>query len=150
MNKNEKLVICSDHAGYKLKEYLKKKLEKKNIDFIDLGVYNEERVDYPGIISKGAKAVNSGEYERGIFICGSGVGASIVANRFKGVRAVLAYNKKSVILSREHNNTNVIVFGGRMINFYKVFKLLKIWLKTEFSKKENHARRVVMLGKIGK
>ncbi len=150
MESKGELVVCSDHVGYKLKEYLKNRLEKEDIRFIDLGVYNEERVDYPDIASKGAKVINSGKYKKGIFICGSGVGASIAANRYKGVRAVLAYNKKAVILSRQHNDSNVIVFGGKLINSNRAFKLFIAWWNTGFSNEERHALRVAKLDKIGK
>ena len=146
---NEKIVLCADHGGFELKEYLKGRLEKDNIDFIDLGGDGDNEDDYPDIISKGAKAIRSKKYKNGIFICGAGIGASIAANRFKGVRAALAWNRVSAIKSREHNNANVIVFSGRYLSFKKAYRLFRLWRKTEFSKKQRHVRRINKLDKVG-
>ncbi len=144
----DKLIICSDHAGFDLKAYLLIKLRRDKIDVIDIGVYNKVSTDYPDIISKGAKVISKGEYNKGIFICGSGIGATIVANRFKNVRAGLVYNKKIALLSRLHNDTNVIVFGSRLIRKAKAYKLFKIWYSTEFKNEERHLRRIQMIESV--
>jgi len=147
MREEKKIILCTDHAGLELKEYIKKRLKKDHFIVEDIGVYDHKRVDYPDIISKGARTIHSGKYKRGIFLCGSGIGASITANRFKRVRAALVYNENTAILSRKHNDANVIVFGGRMISFPKAYQLFQIWWNTEFSK-GRHLKRVKKLGRI--
>lgn len=139
---NEKLIICSDHAGFELKEYLKKKLNKDKIEFVDFGVMDTTSMDYPDIFSKAAKAISRGKFQKGIFICGSGVGADIVANRYKRVRAVLVYTKEVAKFSRLHNNANVIALGGRLIHFRKAYQLFKIWFNTKYSGEARHTRRI--------
>lgn len=148
MEKKE-IVLSCDHGGYKLKEYLKEKLEKDQFKVIDLGIHSPESADYPDIIAKGAKAIHSGQYAKGLFICGSGEGATMAANRFKKVRAALVYSKETAKLSREHNNANVIVFGERLINFKKAYNLFKVWWHTPFSEGERHIRRVKKLNGLG-
>ena len=106
-----KIIIATDHAAFELKEYLKKKLKKDGFLIDDIGVYNTDRMDYPDIISQGAKAIQAEKYKKGLFLCGSGIGASITANRYKKVRAALVYDEATARLSRQHNNANVIVFG---------------------------------------
>ena len=143
------IVISSDHAGFELKKYLKKKLEEEGFLVNDTGPSTNDRIDYPDTISKGAKAICKDENKSGVFICGSGLGASMVANKYKGIRAALVYDKKTAVLSREHNNANVIVFGERLISPAKAWKLFKIWWNTEFSDKERHIHRVEKLNKLG-
>lgn len=150
MEQNIKLVMASDHAGYYLKEYLKNKLLKEGYKIEDVGCFSDEPVDYPDYIYKGAKLVSKNNSTKGIFICGSGIGASIVANKVKNIRAALVYNKKTALLSRLHNDANVIVFGGRLISKCKAYKLLKLWLKTKFSFIERHQRRINKIKKIEK
>ncbi len=152
-NKDEKVIIlASDHGGYKLKEYLKSKLDKENYKIKDFGTFSEKSVDYPDIIYKAAKEVAKKEKKGyvGVFICGTGIGASIAANKVKNIRAALVYEKALAYLSRTHNNANVIVFGGRFIKFRKAYKLLKIWLNTPFSNEERHIRRIKKLKMIEK
>lgn len=146
---SEKIVLCSDHGGWEIKEYFKQRLTKDQIEFIDFGVLDKSSVDYPDIIAKGAQAIARGEYQKGIFFCGSGVGASIVANRYHNVRAALAYNKAVAQYSRLHNNANVIVFGGRFIGFSKAYKLFKLWYNTPFEDEERHSRRVKKMDSCG-
>ncbi|MBU1077909.1 MAG: RpiB/LacA/LacB family sugar-phosphate isomerase [Spirochaetes bacterium] len=151
MKENKKeIIISSDHAGYRLKEFLKVKLQKDGFKVVDLGTYNMKAIDYPDVVIKGAEGISSGKYSRGIFICGSGIGIAIAANRYKKVRAAVIWNKKTAIFSRRHNDTNVIVFAGRMIRFNRAYKLFKIWWDTDFEDEERHVRRVNKLGKIGK
>jgi ribose 5-phosphate isomerase B len=140
-----KIAIGSDHAGYKLKELIKNYLKRKKIDFKDFGTFSEEPVDYPDFAYPVAKAVAKGEFDRGILTCGSGVGATIVANKVKGIRAVNAYDTYTAKQSREHGDCNVLSLAGRKISRAKATKIVDIWLKTKFSGEERHARRI---GKI--
>lgn len=147
--KDKTIVVCSDHAGYPLKEYLKNRLILEGFNVKDMGVYNSESVDYPDIIKKGAKAISEGKYDKGLFICGSGEGTTMAANRFKKVRAALVWNKATAKLSREHNNSNVIVFGARVISAKKAYKLFKLWWSTSFTNDDRHIRRIKKLDKLG-
>ena len=144
------IVLASDHGGFELKEYLKKKLIKAGYNVIDFGTESGESVDYPDVIYKAAKSISNGTYKKGVFMCGTGIGASIVANKVKSIRAALVYTKDLAILSKTHNNANVIVFGGRFIGFRKAFSLLKIWLKTPFSNDSRHVRRIEKILEVEK
>ncbi len=143
-----KIVIAADHGGFKLKEYLKQKLP--DINFKDVGTFSEESVDYPDYISKAASLVSKGKYDKGIVICGTGIGASIVANKFKNVRAALVHNSYTAKMSRLHNNANMLVLGGRVLSKRKALKLVKLWLNTPFSEEERHIRRNKKIQKIEK
>src|SRR3989339_2100869 len=136
-----KIAIGSDHAGFKMKEIVKAYLKRKKIEFKDFGAYSEESVDYPDIGFPLAKAVAKGEFERGIFICGSGVGVTIVANKVKGIRAVNAYNSYTAKQSRQHGDCNVLCLAGRNPNKAKATKMVSVWLKARFSGDERHLRR---------
>ncbi|MEA3493226.1 MAG: ribose 5-phosphate isomerase B [Candidatus Margulisiibacteriota bacterium] len=137
-----KLAIGSDHAGYKLKEILKKYLKRKKIEFKDFGTYSEESVDYPDYAYPVAEAVAAKEFDRGVVICGSGVGVSITANKVKGVRAVLVHDTYTAKQSREHGDANILCLAGRKLTRAKATKILDVWLKTEFSGEERHLRRI--------
>ena len=139
--KTKKIVLASDHAGFKLKEIVKKYLIKKRKNILDLGTKNNTSVDYPDIAHLFAKNIKKGNKNTGILICGSGIGMSIVANRYKNVRAALCYNKKTAILSRKHNNANVIVFGSRLTKKNVALKCIDVFLKTDFER-GRHLRRV--------
>jgi len=142
-----KLGIASDHAGYKMKEYLKERLKKLGYEIIDFGTESEESVDYPDYASKLAEAVSKGKVEKGILICGTGVGVSIVANKYPGVRAGIAYSDEVAELIARHNDANVICFGGRTMDFDDAFKRVKIWLDTPFDG-GRHERRVKKIGDL--
>lgn len=137
-----KIVLGSDHGGYQLKENLKKYLEEQNMEYIDFGCQSEKSVDYPDIGFKVAKEVKSGKYDRGILICGTGIGMSIVANKVKGIRATLCYNEFSARCSREHNDANILVLGGRVIGSGLAREIVRVWLNTDFSQKERHINRL--------
>jgi len=139
-----KILLGCDHAGFELKEDLRKYLKDRNVEVEDLGVESEAPADYPDIGSAVAEKISRGEYERGILICGSGIGMSIVANRFSGVRAALCHDLYTARLSREHNDANVLVLGGRLLAKGLAREILKVWLESEFQA-GNHERR---LGKI--
>ncbi len=127
-----KIVLGSDHAGFELKEDLRAYLVEQKVGVIDLGVYNEEPVDYPDIGASVAEKVSRGEVGRGILICGSGIGMSIVANRFPGVRASLCHGLYTARISREHNDANLLILGGRLIGKGLAREILKVWLETGF------------------
>ena len=137
----KKIFISSDHAGFKLKELIKNYLDKKNIKIVDLGPFNDGRVDYPDFAHKVAKKVKISNKHVGILVCGSGMGMNIAANRHKNIRAAQCYNSKSTKLSRLHNNANIITLGERLIDKNKAFNLIKIFLSTKFEG-GRHLRRV--------
>ena len=142
-----KIAIGSDHAGYKLKEIIKAFLKRKKHEAKDFGAYSEESVDYPDIAIPAAEAVARGEFDRGILICGSGVGVTIAANKVKGIRAVNAYDTYTAKQSREHGDCNVLCLAGRKLTKAKATKIVDAWLKVEFSGDERHLRRIRKLEK---
>jgi ribose 5-phosphate isomerase B len=139
-----KFIIGSDHAGYALKEQVKAVLEKLGYAVEDVGCHSEESVDYPQPGKEVAARVASGEFPRGCLICGSGLGMSMIANRFRGVRAALCNDLYSAILSRRHNNANVLVMGGRLIGPELAREIVTVWLATPFEG-GRHERRVAQL-----
>lgn len=137
----KKLYIASDHAGFTLKEYLKKKLSKK-IKFDDQGPHSDEMsVNYPDFAHKLCKKVSKNSLNMGILICGSGMGMAMAANRHKKIRAALCYSVKNTKLSRLHNNSNVITLGARLINKNTAMKCINTFLKTKFEG-GRHLKRV--------
>lgn len=134
-----KIALASDHAGFELKEALKRMLEKHEIS--DFGTTSSDSMDYPDTGFKAAEAVGKGKCELGIVICGSGVGMSIVANKVDGVRAALCYNPECARLSRQHNNANVLALPGRFISTEEAEKIVQTWLSTDFEG-GRHDRRV--------
>jgi ribose 5-phosphate isomerase B len=127
------IIIGSDHAGFDLKEECKAFLEKSGEhNIIDTGVFNRQSSDYPKIAHGVAQAVSGKEYNRGILICGAGIGMSIVANRYKGVRAALCHNLYTVRMSRLHNDANILVMGGRVIGVGLALEMVELFLETEF------------------
>ncbi len=126
------IIIGADHAGYFLKEEIKNYLHEKNIDVIDVGPWSDESVDYPDFGSRVAERVSSGEIERGILICGSGIGMSIVANKFPHVRAALSLDADTAMMSRKHNNTNILALAARKTDVETAKEIVAVWLATEF------------------
>ena len=137
----KKVCIASDHGGYILKEAIKDLLLKKNISIIDLGPFEKKTVDYPDYAKKIAKRIKAKKSDVGILVCGSGTGMAISANKTKNIRAAVCYNTKSTILSREHNNANIIALGARLTNKKLSLKLVEIFLKTKFEG-GRHLKRV--------
>ena len=137
----KKIVIASDHAGYSLKEYVKKFLFKKKLQISDVGTYNKDSVDYPVYAHKLSEKIKKNQKSIGILICGSGQGMIMAANKHKNIRAALCYNEKSTKLSRLHNDANVMTIGSRLISKKKVLKLLNIFLNTKFEG-GRHKRRI--------
>ena len=136
-----KICIASDHAGYDLKEKIKDYLINKSISVIDLGPYTNDSVDYPDYAKKVAKRLILKKSDAGVLVCGSGTGMAITANKFKGIRAAQCYNKSSTILSREHNNSNIICLGSRMLKYQDALKYVTYFLNTKFNA-GRHQKRV--------
>jgi len=139
--------IASDHGGYKLKEDIKNEFSK--IQWKDYGCSSEESVDYPDYISALAKAVLQKEIETGIAICGTGIGASIVANRFKGIRAALCHNEFTAQMAKKHNNANILVLGARVLENEKAFQIIRAYLENEFEG-DRHMRRLEKIEEVSK
>ena len=139
-----KVALASDHGGFGLKEFVKGLLADMGLDVVDFGTHSEDSVDYPEFAVKVVKAVLSGEVQRGILICGTGIGMSIVANRFPGIRAALCHDTYTAKMSRLHNNANVLVMGGRVLSKEEAGEIVRVWFEEEFEG-GRHARR---LGKI--
>ena len=128
----KKIVIASDHAGYSLKEYIKKFLLKKKILLKDIGTKNKDRADYPVYAHKLSKIIKKNRNTIGVLICGSGQGMIMTANKHKNIRAALCYSVKSTKLSRLHNDANIITLGSRLVSKKNAIKYLNIFLKTKF------------------
>lgn len=126
------LIIGSDHGGLELKEAVKAALASRGIDTDDFGTDNSESVDYPDFAEKIAGAVSRGDAERGILICGTGIGMSITANKFPGVRAALATDEFMAQMAKEHNNANILVLGGRVLPVDLAVKMVNVWLDTAY------------------
>ena len=139
--KLKKVVLASDHAGFKLKEEIKKFLIKKRRKVLDLGTKNTSSVDYPDYAHLLSKKMNKAENQFGILICGSGAGMSMTANKHKNIRAALCYDTKSTKLSRLHNNANVMTLGARLIKKNVALKCINTFLKTNFDG-GRHLRRI--------
>jgi ribose 5-phosphate isomerase B len=137
-----KIAIGSDHGGYELKQELLATLESEGHDFKDFGAFSKESVDYPDIARDVSRSVASGEYDRGILICGTGVGMCMTANKVPGIRAVLATDEYTAKMSREHNDSNVLTLGGRVLGPELAKEIVRVWLTTEFSNEPRHRRRV--------
>ena len=139
-----KVIIGCDHAGFNLKSQVRNLLENLGHTVEDVGCYDENSVDYPVYGKRVAAEVSSGEFPKGILICGSGLGMSMIANRFKGVRAALCNDLYSAVLSRRHNDANLLVLGGRLIGSDLAGEIVATWLITEFDG-GRHEGRVVQL-----
>ncbi len=144
-----KVAIGSDHAGYQYKEIVKKYLKTKGFQVIDKGAYSEERVDYPVFGEAVGKAVASGEVDRGIVICGTGIGISISANKIKGVRAALCTNEYMARMARKHNDANVLAFGSRVLGIDVALGIVDEFFNTEFEG-DRHEKRVKLISNIEK
>ncbi len=133
MNETDKVIgIASDHGGFNLKEQITDFLKKDNYQVIDYGTNNGDSVDYPDYAYKIVMGILNSEVGRGIIMCGTGIGISITANRFPGIRAALCWDEYSAKMSKEHNNANILAFGGRTTDFETAKKIVSIWLNTPF------------------
>lgn len=136
------IAIGSDHAGYSLKQIIIQYLEQNNLSYKDYGCYSEQSCDYPVYAKKVANAIVDGECDKGILICGTGIGISIAANKIKGIRAALCHDCFSAQACREHNNANIIAMGSRVIGSGLAVKVVEEFLNTEFSNDKRHIDRI--------
>jgi ribose 5-phosphate isomerase B len=141
------IAIGSDHAAFELKEQIKQYLDCKKVEYKDYGCFSTERVNYPEFGYRVAKAVATGECEKGLIFCGTGVGISIAANKVKGIRAVVCSEPYSAKLSRAHNDTNILALGARVVGIDLAKMIIDIWLSTEFEG-GRHQTRVQMISEI--
>ncbi|NLK65355.1 MAG: ribose 5-phosphate isomerase B [Tissierellia bacterium] len=140
-----KIVLASDHGGFELKEEIKKHLTKKGYSIIDMGVNNTESVDYPDYGKRAALMVADKEADRGIIICGTGIGISIAANKVKGIRCALCTNEYMAKMSRMHNNANMLALGGRVVGLGLAIDIVDEWLSAEFEggRHENRVNKIM-------
>jgi ribose 5-phosphate isomerase B len=139
-----RIAVGADHAGFPYKQQLAELLRQKGHEVVDFGTYSTDPVDYPLIGFKVGEAVASGEFERGVLVCGSSIGIAIAANKVPGVRAAPVAEPYSARLSRQHNDANIICFAERLVGWEMIVECLNIWLETE-AEGGRHARRVVEL-----
>ena len=144
--KDFEIAIGSDHGGFELKKAIISFLEENGYKFKDFGGYNGESIDYPVVAKEVANQVANGTYQRGIIICGSGLGVAISANKVKGIRAVTCHDTYCARMSRAHNDANILTMGGRVVGPGLASDIVKIWLETEFDG-GRHQRRVDMIEK---
>jgi len=143
------IALASDHGGIELKEAVKKYLQARQIALHDFGTFDDASVDYPDFARRVAGAVSSGEMEKGILICGTGIGMSIAANKFPGIRAALVHDEFTARMCREHNDANILVLGGRVLSSEAGCKLVGIWLDTSFEG-NRHQKRLDKIMRIEK
>ncbi len=136
-----KIATASDHAGYELKKGIIAYLSEKGIKHEDFGCGPDEKVDYVDYAEKAAEKVSSGEYDRAILVCGTGVGMAIVANKYKGIRATPCLDDYTAEMSRKHNDSNCLTLGARIVPLDEALSIVRIWLETEFES-ERHQRRI--------
>lgn len=136
------IAIGCDHGGYELKQEIIEYLKSNNLEYKDYGCYDTSSVDYPEYAKKVAHAVADGEAEKGILICGTGIGISIAANKVKGIRAALCHDCFSAQATREHNDANIVAMGARVIGPGLAVKIVDTFLNTPFSNDERHIRRI--------
>lgn len=143
------IVIGADHGGYELKEELKPLLEEMGFKVIDVGTLSKDSVHYPSFAARAARLISEGKAERGILICGTGIGMSIVANRFPGVRAALCHDLYTAIMSRRHNDANCLALGGRVLGKELAKEIVRVWLQTPFDG-GRHKERLFMIEELEK
>ena len=137
----KKISLASDHAGFTLKENIKKKLIKNKVKVLDFGPFNKDKVDYPDYAKKVARNISSKKTNMGILVCGSGTGMAMSANKLRKIRAAVCYNSVSTRLSRTHNNANILALGSRLTNKREALKIVNIFLSTKFEG-GRHLRRI--------
>ena len=140
-----KLVIGSDHGGIHLKEVLKQHLAERGIEVSDAGTYTEESCDYPDIAVKVCREITDGNAERGILVCGTGIGISITANKTKGIRCALCHDVFSAEATRQHNDANILAMGGRVVGPGLALMIVDTFLSTPFSGEERHINRIAQI-----
>lgn len=143
-----RLAIAADHGGFEYKQKLIEVLMKKGYEVMDYGTYSLDSVDYPDYIAPLAKDVSNHEFEKGIVICGTGIGVSIVANKIKGIRCALVNTVEVAKITREHNDSNILAMGARVISFDECVAITETWLDTDFSNEERHKNRINKIGEL--
>lgn len=143
----KKIAIGSDHAGFDAKEKAKGELSALGLEVIDKGTDSLDSVDYPDFGAAVARAVATGEVDRGVLICGSGIGVSIAANKIPGARAALCWNEETARLARQHNDANVLCFGGRFVAPEEAARMVRVFLETDFAG-GRHAERIEKLAAL--
>ncbi len=138
------IAIGSDHGGFELKEHIKKYLEENGVPVKDYGTYSEDSVDYPDCADPVCRAVQDGTADSGILVCGTGIGISIAANKYKGIRAALCSDVYSATMAKQHNNANIICLGGRVTGRELAFMIVDAWRNAEFLG-GRHAERVAKI-----
>jgi ribose 5-phosphate isomerase B len=146
-NNGKVLAMASDHGGFAMKEFIKNKLVEKGFEVKDFGTFSEDSVDYPDMIHPAAKAINDGEIERGIIMCGSGNGAQMTANKYPNVRAGLCWTVEQAELTRLHNNANIMSLPGRFVGFELAWEMTEKFLSTDFEG-GRHSKRVEKINKL--
>ena len=141
-----KIVLAADHGGYQLKENIKKALESEGYEIVDLGVFNEESVDYPVYGKLAAEYVVSGRAERGVVCCGTGIGMSIACNKTRGIRCAVVTSDEYARLASAHNHANMIALGGRFIEPGDAVRYVKIWLETPWEGGRHNGRVALLDG----
>ncbi len=136
-----KIVLAADHGGFELKELVKKSLVTLGREVLDVGCFSNDSVDYPDFAEKAVLAILKGDCQMGILVCGTGIGMSIVANRYRNIRAANCSNVFTAKMSREHNNANVLCLGARIIEGDTAVEMVRVWLDTAFSG-GRHQRRI--------
>lgn len=137
-----KVAIGSDHAGYTVKEEIVRFIAREQIPFKDLGAHSPEPFDYPDVAILAAEAVANGEYDRAILVCATGIGMSITANKVPGIRAALCVDVDCAMLSRDHNDANVLALAGRLTKPAAAVEIVRAWLATGFPGEQRHVRRL--------
>lgn len=147
-----KIVLASDHGGFQLKETIKEHLIKNGYNITDIGVYNTDSVDYPDYGKKAAEMVANKELDRGIIICGTGIGISIAANKVQGIRCALCTNEFMAKMSRMHNDANMLALGERVLGKGVALDIVDIWLSTEFEggRHENRVKKLMEIEKTNR
>ncbi len=144
----KKISIGSDHGGYELKEAVKEFLTQKGFEVKDCGCYGLDSVDYPVFVKPVADDVVSGAADKGIVICTTGIGASIAANKVKGIRCALCHNEHTARMTRLHNDSNILALGAAEISVFMAQTIAEIFMTTDFSGEEKHSRRIAEITKI--
>ena len=137
-----KIPVACDHGAFEYKEIVKEMLTEMGHEVEDFGCHGCESVDYPDYAGPAAQSVADGKNDKGIVICGTGIGVSIAANKIKGIRCALCSDPVSAKLTREHNNSNVLAMGQRIIGVELMKEIVRVWVNTEFSHDERHQRRI--------
>ena len=147
MNPDVSIALGSDHAGFQLKEAIRKELSQKGYKIHDFGTHSPEPSDFPVYAEKVSIAIAKNEYSRGILVCGTGIGMSIAANKVKGIRAAVCWNEYTAKVSRNHNNANVLCLGGRILSESEALKIVMVWLSEEYEG-GRHKIRNDLIGEI--